>query len=480
MKRILILLALLAHLCGHARAAARPNVLFLVLEDVSPGRFATYGNTVCKTPNIDRLAGQGMRFEQFHTTPPCCPSRTSMMTGLRPETTKVYDNSDARLNRELFPRVTLLPEQFLKAGYETLRIGKFAHDDVKKEIWSRIVFAGAGGDDDDKPKKGAEKPKGKPPQGPHAREGARFSGAPFLYGPTGLKDNEHGDYQAAGAAIKVIAEKHDRPWFLTVGFHADHLPFRAPDRFFAMYPPGEMVIPQNPDAKPDGLPTAKTLNRIRKESGFNATGFNNPATLEQWREAIAAQYACLTFVDEQIGRVLEALQKSGAENDTMVILWSDHGFMLGEHFFWRKGQLYDTSTKCALVVRAPGVTQPGSVCRRVVESVDLYPSLLELCGLPAAAHVEAASFVPLLKNPELPWKTGSLIYREKGQAVGLVTERWRYNRFADHPERDELFDHESDAAENHNLIADPQSAAVVQQLGQLIDAGWKGNLPPSR
>lgn len=170
-------------------------------------------------------------------------------------------------------------------------------------------------------------------------------------------------------------------------------------------------------------------------------------------------------------------KKNGLAKDTIALLWSDHGFMLGEHFFWRKGQLYDPSTKCAFIIKALGVTKAGTVCHRVVESVDLYPSLLDLCGLPKADHAEGVSFVPLMKNPELPWKKGSLIDREKGTAVGLVTERWRYNRFADHPERDELFDHQSDPAENRNLIRDEQFASVLEELGSLINAGWKGCLP---
>jgi arylsulfatase A-like enzyme len=184
--------------------AARPNVLFLVLEDVSPDRFGTYGNPACKTPNIDRLAATGMRFDEFHSTP-FCPSRTAMITGLRPETMKLFDNSDARLTRELFSRVTLLPEQFLNAGYETVRIGKFAHDDHQKSAWTRIVPGGTGGGDEGAARKKQGKPQEKPPLGPHADPQARFTGAPFLYGPTGLEEKDHSDHQVAG----VLEELRD-------------------------------------------------------------------------------------------------------------------------------------------------------------------------------------------------------------------------------------------------------------------------------
>jgi iduronate 2-sulfatase len=471
----LVALAPLAAPAGAAGAPKQPNVVFLVLEDVSPDRFGTYGNPVCKTPHMDRLAAQGVRFDGFYSTPPCCPSRTSMISGMRPENTKVLDNSDAKLVKDLFASVTILPEQFQKAGYETVRIGKFAHDDQKPGVWSRVVFRGEGAEDEASKKQGKEE--GKPAQGPHADPEARFTGARFLYGPTGLDEKQHSDHHVAGAAIKVLGEKGDKPLFLTAGFHANHLAFRAPDKYFAMYPAEQMTIPQNTGALPDGMPTKKIFNQIRKESGFNAMGFNNPATLEQWREAIAAQYACLTFVDVQIGRILDAIEEKGMARDTIVVLWSDHGFMLGEHFFWRKGQLYDTSCRSACIIRAPGISKGGAVCRRIVEGVDLYPTLLELCGLPAANHVEGVSFAPLLKNPDLPWKKGSLIYREKGKAVGLVTERWRYNRFEDQPERDQLFDHDADPGEQVNLIQDPQHAGALSELRTLMDAGWQACLP---
>lgn len=461
-------------------AESRPNVVVLVLEDVSPERFGAYGNAVCKTPNIDRLAAQGVRFTNFYTTPPCCPARTSMMTGVRPENSKVFDNSDARLAGDLLERVTTLPEAFRDGGYETVRIGKFAHDDREKDAWTRIATRGEGIETDASGKKPSGKPVMKPAEGPHADPSAKFVGAPFLYGPSGLPDQDHDDYHTAGAAIKVIREQREKPLFLAVGFHAGHLAFRAPDAYFAMYPADKIELPQVPGAGPDGLPTKKALLEARKVSGFNATGFNNPATVEQWRAAIAAQYACLTFVDVQIGRVLDEIDAAGRADETIVILWSDHGFLMGEHFLWRKGLLYDADNKSAFIVRAPGAMQPGTVCSRIVETVDLYPTLTDLCGLTTPEHIEGRSFKPLLTQPDLPWKRAALIYRDKGRSVGATTERWRLNRFEDHPERDALYDHDADPAENRNVIADPQYAAALKELDACITAGWKSCLPPNR
>ena len=185
---------------------------------------------------------------------------------------------------------------------------------------------------------------------------------------------------------------------------------------------------------------------------------------------------CLTFVDAQLGRIFEELDKTERGRQTIVLVWSDHGFMLGEHFYWRKGQLYDANSKCAFLMRAPGVTKSGAVCRRIVEGVDIYPTLLELCGLPPASHAEGISFVPLLGEPELPWKKGSLVYREKGKAVGLVTERWRLNQFEGEPERSELYDHHADPGEYRNLIKDPHHAELIRQLSEMAKGGWKGCL----
>ncbi|MGC3971682.1 MAG: sulfatase-like hydrolase/transferase [Pirellulales bacterium] len=254
----------------------RPDVVLLVLEDVSPERFGTYGNPICKTPNLDRLASQGMRFDRFYTTPPCCPARTSMITGMRPESTKVFDNSDAKLTRELFERVTILPELFRKHGYETVRIGKFAHDDHRKEAWSRIVSRGEGRDADDKTPRSEKKAQARKPEGPHADPKAKFTGAPFLYGATGLKDEEHDDYHTAGAAVKVLGEAREEPLFLAVGFHADHLPFQAPDAYFAMYPPEQMPLPRNPGSEPDGLPTKKQLLEAAQGVRVQRGGLQQP------------------------------------------------------------------------------------------------------------------------------------------------------------------------------------------------------------
>ena len=455
-------------------ARQRPDVLFIAIEDVSPHRFGCYGNTVCKTPYMDRFAAQGLRFTEAHTIPPCCPSRTQLFLGLRPETTKVHGNRDDW--RKLIPDAVPLPQHFRTHGYETVRCGKMFHGGSGRgafetpACWGRVVS----------PREGMPKRKHtrRPPHGPGVEYSKRRrearkqgkdlpGGSPFTYGPSGLDDMEEVDGMVAEQGIRLLNAKQDKPLLLALGFHATHLPFIAPDRYFEPYPAQDMVLPKNPGSDANGMPTKGKLNPL------------NPHTPEQWRDAIAAHYACLTFIDAQVGRVLEALDKSGRGENTIVVVWSDHGFMLGEHFMWRKGALRDESTMCALMMRAPGVTTAGSVCQRPVESIDIFPTLLDLCGVPMPERLEATSMRPLLADPTRPWKKGALMGSGK-RGRSICTERWRYNEYAKRgkrPGRAELFDQQKDPGEFQNLAQDPQHGDVKAELSRLLQGGWRACLP---
>lgn len=460
------------YLAFGAGANKRPDVLFISIEDVSPQRFGCWGNTVCKTPNIDQLARESLRFDLAHcSAPPCNPSRASLLSGLRPETTKVFGNA-TDWTEALKPGTTM-PEHFRANGYETIRVGKIFHRGNKDRVyadtdrWSRVI----------RESEGLPRPKHRrrPLRGPgvefakrkkEAAEQGRHigGGSPFLYGPSGLGDLEEPDGMSATQAIKVLSWKHDKPLFLALGFHKPHLSFTAPDKYFAMYPPEMMVIPENPGSDADGMPTDKS-----------ELSESNPHTLEQWREAIAAHYACVTFIDAQVGRVLEALAESSRAEDTIVVLWSDHGFMLGEHYRWRKGALYDIGVRVALLIKAPGITEPGSVCKRPVESIDIFPTLFELCGIAIPKGLEGISMRPLLKNPSMSWKKGAIT--TQGEANRSIrTERWRYTEYGG-PTKAELFDCQNDPGELTNLAGDPRYADIVAGLSGLLKAGWRAALP---
>lgn len=458
---------------GKSNINKRPDVLFISIEDLSPHRMGCYGNTVCRTPNIDRLAAASVRFDLAHcSAAPCNPSRTSLLTGLRPETTRVFGNGDD-WTEAVKPGRTMT-EHFIANGYETIRVGKIYHagnrdktyDDTSR--WSRTI----------KESEGLPAPKNRRRQliGPGVEYGKKriadrkkgiytSSGSPFTYGPSGLDDLEEQDGMSATQAIKVLCQQHSKPLFFAVGFHKPHLPLTAPDKYFAMYPPETMVLPENPNTYPDGMPRDK--GKLSEKQ---------PHTLTQWREAIAAEYACVTFIDAQVGRILDALEKSGRADNTIIVLWTDHGFMLGEHFMWRKGPLYDHSALVPLLIKAPGVTKPNSVCKRPVESIDIFPTLFELCGIPIPKGLEAISMVPLLKDPNRKWKKGALTSQgENGKSI--CTERWRYTEYKNGPEKTELFDRKKDPKEFHNLAKDPSCANTINTLSKLLNGGWKACLP---
>ena len=448
--------------------AGRPDVLFIAIEDVSPHRFGCYGNTVCKTPNIDRFAARSLRFDEAHTNPPCCPSRTALLLAKRPETTHVFGNNHDW--HKLCPDAVPLPVHFQHHGYETIRCGKMYHGSFEDDpSWSRVI----------KPNEGMSPAKNKrrAPAGPGVeyanqlrearKQGEKLKGgSPFTYGGTGLDDIEEVDGMIAEQGIRVLTGRKaaDKPMLLALGFHKPHLPFLAPDKYFAMYPAAEMQLPNNPGADENGLPKSGKVNKL------------NPHTPEQWRGSIAAHYACLSFIDAQVGRVLEVLEATGRSDRTIVVIWSDHGFMLGEHFMWRKGPLRDESTRVALVWNAPGVTKPGTVCRRPVETIDIFPTLCDLCGMTLPADIEAISMKPLLEDPERAWKKGALMWGGGGQSI--VTERWRYNEYLKNRKRSpELYDHQHDAGEFVNLAENPEHADTVSRLSKLLNAGWRATLP---
>ena len=369
------------------RSGDRPNVLFISIEDISPHRLGTYGNEICKTPNIGRVAGQGLRFDLAHcSAAPCCPSRASMLSGLRPETTGIFSNKDNWAKK--LPSGSTIPEHFRAHGYEATRVGKIFHRGTRRdgkriifddsERWSRVIPPHQGmpgrthkrrplrGQTDVVKKNKELRAQGKP-----------RLGVPFLYGPSGQDPIEHTDGMIAEHAVRLLSERHEKPLFLALGFHSPHLPFTAPDRYFEMYPPEKITLPDNPPNDLDDAPVGIHKDHTRT--------FHDE---HKWREAIAAHYATATFVDDQVGRVLDALEESGAADNTVVVVWSDHGFQLGEHFRWRKGDLFDHSAMVALLMKVPGVTMPGTMCKRPTESIDIFPTLCDVCGIPIPEKLE--------------------------------------------------------------------------------------------
>jgi len=451
------------------KPAERPDVLFISIEDIAP-LMGCYGHPVVKTPHIDALAKRGVLFEKAYCTVAVCnPSRAAVASGLRPETTGVFGNSvDWRLRMPEGHKT--LYEFFRDHGYETAICGKLLHhqryfkdktpeaQQRENRMWTTRLRARS-----KRYQKKPVKPQGPTPKG--LKKGD-YNERSLNWGPTGLSDAEQRDGAIATAVAKKLTEKRGKPLFMAVGLHAPHYPLRAPDKYFAMYPPERIELPKNP---PDDL----------ADVPFTYSRFNT--TDEQWcdadekRQEIAAYYATISYIDTCVGILLDALRKAGRERTTVVCLWGDHGMHLGEHGLWRKYTLFENAARVPFLIAAPGVAKEGAVCKRPVELIDMYPTLADLCGLPAPKGLEAVSMKPLLADPERPWKRGAFTSRGKGQRT-LRTERWRYTEWGG-PAKAELYDHQADPGEFTNLAKTPEHAETVAELSKLLHRGWRAALP---
>lgn len=434
-----------------------PNVVFIAIEDFSPQRLGCSGGPV-KSPNIDRLASEGVLFEKAYCMSPVCnASRTALFTGLRPDTTRIFGN--AQDWRKALPGVTTMPMHFRKHGYDTTRIGKMFHGQWEHDqSWTQIS------PELHDPKAARPKRKQIAPAKPAA---GRARNDNLRWGPTGNDPQLDRDGQIAEQAIRFLARTHARPFFLGVGLHSPHLAFRAPDTFHQMYPPEKIRIPQNPRDDLEDTPIRETHSDYQR------------LTVAEWREVISAHYAAISYADWCVGKILDGVRQTGRESDTIIIVWSDHGFMLGEHFLWRKVNLYEESARVAFIWKVPGLTPKGARCSRVVESIDLFPTLFDLCNIPQPEKIEGISMRELLKAPSRTWKKGAITWRAgNGDMVAVQTERYRLNKRLSDGFL-ELYDHQTDPGEFRNVAGDDRYQDAVAKLTELLDGGWKACLPPS-
>lgn len=454
-------LALSAPPPGRAgETAARPNVLFIAVDDMNVD-LGCYGHPIVRSPHIDRLAARGVRFDRAYCQLPLCsPSRASLLTGLRPSTTRVYDLSYHF--RTGLPDVVTLPQLFRRNGYFAARVGKIYHYGNPGQI-------GTNGLDDPASWEVVVNPRGRDKDEERLianHTPSRGLGSSLSFLAADGTDEEQTDGKVALEAIRLMEEHREEPFFIAAGFYRPHCPYIAPKRYFDMYPLEKIPLPEVSKADVAGVPEP-ALASTKPWPWFGVTR-------EEAREAKRAYYAAISFVDAQVGKLLDALDRLGLASKTTIVFWSDHGYHLGEHGLWMKMSLFEESARAPLIFAGCGVPAAGRACERTVEFVDVYPTLADLAGLEPPGGLEGASLRPLLEDPTRPWGRAAFTQLERGGFPGYAvrTERWRYVEWDEGRRGAELYDHAADPGELRNLASDPAHAAAVEEMRRLVRANW--------
>lgn len=456
-----VIAAIASGLTGATLPTVRPNIVMIAIDDMNDWIGALAGPA--HTPNIDRLAASGMLFRNAYCVVPACnPSRAALLTGLRPETTGQYANEgNFREKRPGNAALLTLPQRLAAFGYQTRAAGKIFHQsrgagpnvpplsDPLSWQSQYVGLTGTGGAKDYQEANGMAKWLKGDRHGIASDYAVQHAS---LWGPIDQAKEETGDWRMAEDCAAFIAGKHDRPFFLAAGIFRPHAPLLAPKKYFDRYPLDQIKLPECPPDDMADIPAIAQTNwstplvhAIRKEG--------------EWARAVQAYLACMTFADDCVGRILDAVDASPDCANTIVILWSDHGWQLGHKNRWEKFTLWKQSTRAPFIIRAPGFTP--AACDRAVSYLDLAPTVLDLVGAPAVATLEGESLRPWLRDPSLPRTRPAVITYLPGNH-SVVHEQWNYIRYSDGSE--ELYDHSADPAEFRNLIGQPTASAIVAKL----------------
>ncbi len=512
----------------------RPNILFIAIDDLRP-ELGCYGEKLVKTPNLDRLAQEGLRFTRAYCQEAICgPSRTSLMTGLRPHSCRVVDN--ATYFRDTTPDVITLPQHFIRNNYESVYIGKVYHANMRDEqkSWNRKpVYPKL---DQPRPSGDYQLPENRKIVEQRRKEVKEQYGSGQLgalacgpaYECADVPDDAYNDGRNAAAAVATLRELKGpsgsgRPFFMGLGFHKPHLPFVAPKEYWDMYDPNEIPLADNPFA-PKNAPSMGRHSsfELRVRHGIPKAG-DIPDDMA--RTLIHAYLACASYIDAQIGKVLAELDRLGLRDNTIIMVWGDHGWHLGEHGIWGKATNYEIATRVPLIVSVPGMKARGQSSEALVELLDMYPTLCELAGLPVPRHVEGRSFVPLLDDPDREWKNavfsqfpcpalrewaalplskemrqsffGPLIEQVEGRLKAEKPGEWSRDTYENHlmgytvrtdryrlvcwvddrdrqrPIATELYDHKIDPDENENIAENRENEQLVKELMHELRRVWQ-------
>ena len=453
------------------------NVLFIIVDDLRP-QLGCYGDKFAQTPHIDKLAAGGTLFERAYCQQAVCsPSRTSLLTGCRPDTTKVYDLTTHF--RKNLPDVVTLPQWFKQAGYHTQGLSKVYHGGLDDEAsWSVVPswkpraapYALKENVDLVASKQAAAKAKGL--SGAAAQRASQ--GPPYECADVG--DDAYSDGKTAAEAIKALNEVKDKPFFLAVGFLKPHLPFVAPKKYWDLYKRKDIPLADNPSAPKDCPEIAKTdWAELR---GYHGMPDRGPMNDDDARALIHGYYAAASYTDAQVGKVLAELDRLGLRENTAIVLVGDHGWKLGEHGMWSKHTNFDLDAHAPMIVCAPGQRAAGKHSPALVEFVDIYPTLCDLAGLEKRKHLEGASFARLLDDPNRKWKAAAFSQYPRGKNMGysMRTDRYRFTLWQDPDGKvlaTELYDHEGNDKEDVNIAGRSEHAALVRELTEQLRRGWK-------
>jgi arylsulfatase A-like enzyme len=471
-----LLLAPLSALCAADAppVASKPNILFIAIDDLRTS-LGCYGDKLAKSPNIDRLASQGLMFNRAYCHQAVCgPSRASLLTGRLPDNTRVWHNRN--LFRSTLPDAVTLPQLFKNNGYQALSFGK--------------VFSGAETELDPPSWSAPEVQRGTGPGWKnYALPGARAQGKGAAYEVADVPDEGYPDGNLAKLAVETLEkfQQQKAPFFLAVGFFKPHLPFNAPKKYWDLYDPALFALKDQTRVK--GAPEI-AYHTHRELGGYKDMPEDEHVSAEQARALRHGYYACVSYVDAQVGKVLEALQRLGLDQNTIVVLWGDHGWSLGEKDRWCKGTNFERDTRVPLLIRTPGLAKPGAPTEALIEYVDIYPTLAALAGLTTPADLDGRSFVPVLQDPgargreitfsqyNRPWKPDT--FNSMGYTLRTATQR--YTRWVEWPSRktitEEFYDYAFKQSatregailiEQENVVADPAYAEAVNRLRAKMD-----------
>jgi len=435
----------------------KPNVLFIIADDLTATAVSSYENKMSHTPNIDNLAAEGTKYTRAYTQYPVCgPSRASLMFGYYPNATTTYGYVSGREN--VGPSRKSLTQLFKDNGYYTARVSKIYHMGVPIDIET-----GSNGQDDEA--SWTERFNSQGPEWTAEGEAELVQNNPYGLKPrkggnvmTIVKadgdDLVHSDGKTAVKAIELIKQHKDNPFFLAVGLVRPHVPFVAPSKYFEPYPHEQMVLPPKVENDWDDIP-ARGINYV--------TSVNGEMSEEQEKKAVAGYYASVAYMDAQVGKILKTLKEEGLEDNTIVVFTSDHGFHLGEHRFWMKVSLHEESVRVPLIIKVPG--KAPAVCNSFSELLDLYPTLADLAGIEASKGLQGKSLVKTLNNPQVEVRDFAFSVSQEGKSFLVRNHKWAYIQYdEDAGAGMELFDMEYDTKQYNNLAHNPAYDDVVQEM----------------